>query len=115
MPFCRLSGDIRSKDWVYNCSSGSKAIISPSLDCRSFRCWRSCVAGIFFRDDQIEVLRAWPMLIIGLTGSIGMGKSTIAARFRELGVAVCDADAEVHRLYQGAAVVPIEAAFPGTT
>jgi dephospho-CoA kinase len=55
------------------------------------------------------------MLIIGLTGSIGMGKSTLAARFRLLGVAVCDADAEVHKLYAGAAVAPVEAAFPGTT
>jgi dephospho-CoA kinase len=55
------------------------------------------------------------MLVIGLTGSIGMGKSTAAARFRELGIAVCDADAEVHKLYEGAAVAPIEAAFPGTT
>jgi len=55
------------------------------------------------------------MLIIGLTGSIGMGKSTAAARFRALGIAVVDADAEVHKLYEGAAVAPIEAAFPGTT
>jgi dephospho-CoA kinase len=55
------------------------------------------------------------MLVIGLTGSIGMGKSTVAARFRALGIAVCDADAEVHKLYEGAAVAPIEAAFPGTT
>jgi len=55
------------------------------------------------------------MLIVGLTGSIGMGKSTVAARLRALGIAVCDADAEVHNLYQGAAVAPIEAAFPGTT
>lgn len=55
------------------------------------------------------------MLLIGLTGSIGMGKSTAAARFRALGLAVIDADAEVHKLYQGAAVAPIEAAFPGTT
>lgn len=55
------------------------------------------------------------MLIVGLTGSIGMGKSTVAKRFRALGVPVCDADAEVHKLYEGAAVAPIEAAFPGTT
>ena len=55
------------------------------------------------------------MLVIGLTGSIGMGKSTVAARLRALGVAVCDADAEVHKLYEGAAVPSIEAAFPGTT
>jgi dephospho-CoA kinase len=55
------------------------------------------------------------MLVVGLTGSIGMGKSKVAARFRALGIPVCDADAEVHRLYEGAAVAPIEAAFPGTT
>jgi len=55
------------------------------------------------------------MLVIGLTGSIGMGKSTVAARLRALGIGVCDADAEVHKLYEGAARAPIEAAFPGTT
>jgi dephospho-CoA kinase len=55
------------------------------------------------------------MLVVGLTGSIGMGKSTVAARMRALGIGVCDADAEVHKLYEGAAVAPIEAAFPGTT
>ncbi|HUS98408.1 MAG TPA: dephospho-CoA kinase [Hyphomicrobiaceae bacterium] len=53
------------------------------------------------------------MLIIGLTGSIGMGKSTVAKRFSERGIGVCDADALVHELYKGAATAPIEAAFPG--
>ena len=55
------------------------------------------------------------MLIVGLTGSIGMGKSTAAAYFREHGFAVFDADACVHDLYSGAAVPLIESAFPGTT
>ena len=55
------------------------------------------------------------MLVLGLTGSIGMGKSTVAARLRALGLGVCDADAEVHKLYDGLAAPPIEAAFPGTT
>jgi dephospho-CoA kinase len=55
------------------------------------------------------------MFLLGLTGSVGMGKSTTLRFFAEAGVPVYDADREVHRLYEGAAVPAIEAAFPGTT
>jgi dephospho-CoA kinase len=55
------------------------------------------------------------MIVLGLTGSIGMGKSTTAKMFAEAGVPVHDSDETVHRLYAGKAAPLVEAVFPGTT
>jgi len=69
------------------------------------------------RQLVIKDLNAGPpeTIFLGLTGSIGMGKSTTAQMFRDAGIEVFDSDATVHALYEGVAVPIVEKAFPGTT
>ncbi len=70
-------------------------------------------AGTPRRRAEVDRRRLTAMLVLGVTGSLAMGKSTVAAMFAELGAAVWNADAAVHALYAGDAVAPIGAAFPG--